>query len=63
MRACIILHNEMIIDDDHEGSFNENYHSVTFFIAPLINYEAPTSLLLFSHLQTSLIENVWNKYH
>jgi hypothetical protein len=70
MRSCIILHN-MIIYDECEGYFNENYHTITFVIAPLINYEAPTCLtsilrreaelisgLMFSHLQSDLIEYV-----
>jgi hypothetical protein len=36
MRDCIILHN-MIIDDEHEGSFVENYHTVTSIVAPQVN--------------------------
>jgi hypothetical protein len=43
MRACIMLHN-MIIDDERDGSYDENYHIVTFIVAPPITYEAPASL-------------------
>jgi hypothetical protein len=43
MRACIILHN-MIIDDVRDGSYDDNYHTVTSVVALPITYEAPTSL-------------------
>jgi hypothetical protein len=33
IRACIILHN-MIIDDERDGDYNDNYHTVTFIVAP-----------------------------
>jgi hypothetical protein len=33
IRACIILHN-MIIDDKRDGGYNDNYHTVTFIVAP-----------------------------
>jgi hypothetical protein len=75
MRACIILHN-MIIDDERDGVYDENYHTVTFVIAPPITYEAPASLttilqrethltsrLIFLNIQSDLIEYVWNKLH
>jgi hypothetical protein len=75
MRACIILHN-MIINDERDGSFDENYHIVISVIAPPVNYEAPANLtsilhrevelisgLMFSHLQSDLIKHVWNKFH
>jgi hypothetical protein len=75
MRACIILHN-LIIDDERDDSFNENYHIVIFIVAPPVNYEAPASLtsilqreaelvsgLMFLHLQSDLIEHVWNRFH
>jgi hypothetical protein len=75
MRVCIILHN-MIIDDERDGSYDNNYHTVTFVIAPLVTYEVPASLttilqmeahltsgLMFLNLQSNLIEHVWNKFH
>ncbi len=40
MRACIILHN-MIINDERDGGYDDNYHTVTSIVAPAINYEAP----------------------
>jgi hypothetical protein len=43
MRAYIILHN-MIIDDERDGGYDENYHTVTFVITPPVTYEAPASL-------------------
>jgi hypothetical protein len=43
MRACIILHN-MIIDDERDDDYDDNYHTVTSVIVPLVTYEAPTSL-------------------
>jgi hypothetical protein len=75
MRAYIILHN-MIIDDERDGGYDDNYHTDTFVIAPVVNYEALTSLttilqrdahltsgLMFLNLQSDsdLIEHVWNK--
>jgi hypothetical protein len=75
MRTYIILHN-MIIDDELDDSYNENYHIITSVIAPLVNYEALTSLtsilkrevhltsrLIFLNLQSDLIKHVWNKFH
>jgi hypothetical protein len=66
----------MIIDDERDHSFNKNYHTVIFIVAPPINYEAPTSLtrilhreaemtsgFIFSSLQSDLMEHVWNKFH
>jgi hypothetical protein len=74
MHACIILHN-MIIDDERDNNYDENYHTVTFIVAPPINYEAPASLtnilqrevhltsgMMFLNLQSDLIEHVWNKF-
>jgi hypothetical protein len=34
----------MIIDDERDSGYNENYHIVTFVIAQSITYEASTSL-------------------
>jgi hypothetical protein len=75
MRACIILYN-MIIDDERDSGYDENYHTITFIVAPPITYEAPASLttifqmeahltsgLMFLNLQSNLIEYVWNKFN
>jgi hypothetical protein len=43
MRACIILHN-MIIDDERDDSYDDNYHTITSTVAQSVNYEAPASL-------------------
>jgi hypothetical protein len=43
MRACIILHN-MIIDDERDDGYDDNYHTVTFIVASPVTYEAPASL-------------------
>jgi hypothetical protein len=56
--------------------YDENYHTVTFIVAPPVTYEAPASLttilqmeayltsrLMFLNLQADLIEHVWNKFH
>jgi hypothetical protein len=43
MCIYIILHN-MIIDDERNDGYDENYRIVTFVITPLVIYEAPTSL-------------------
>jgi hypothetical protein len=70
MRACIILHN-MNIDNKRDGGYNENYHTVTSVVAPPVTYETPASLtticqrethltsgLIFSNLQSDLIEHL-----
>jgi hypothetical protein len=75
MRACIILYN-MIIDDERDNGYDENYHTITFIVAPPITYEASASLttifqmeahltsgLMFLNLQSNLIEYVWNKFN
>jgi hypothetical protein len=72
MRAYIILHN-MIIDNERDDGYVNNYYDVTFIIAPPVNYEAPASLtgilqreayltsgFIFLNLQSNLIEHVWN---
>jgi hypothetical protein len=69
MRACIILHN-MIIDDERDDSYDDNYHTITSIVAPPVTYEAPISLttilqrevhltsgLIFLNLQSDLIEH------
>jgi hypothetical protein len=33
MCACIILHN-MIIDDERDNDYDDNYHTVTFVVTP-----------------------------
>jgi hypothetical protein len=45
MRAYIILHN-MIINDERDDDYDENYHIVTFIVAPPITYEAPANLTI-----------------
>jgi hypothetical protein len=63
MCASIILHN-MIIDDDRDGGYDENYHTVTSVVAPPVNYEQHLTLgLIFLNLQSDLIEHVWNNFH
>jgi hypothetical protein len=75
MHACIILYN-MIIDDERNDDYDDNYHTVTFVVAPPVTYETPASLtnilqrevhltfeLMFLNLQSDLIEHVWNKFH
>jgi hypothetical protein len=67
MCACIILHN-MIIDDERDNGYNENYHIVTSVVAPPVTHEALasftsilqteahlTSRLIFFNLQSDLI--------
>jgi hypothetical protein len=43
MRACIILH-DMIIDDERDDDYDENYYTITFVVAPPVTYEASDSL-------------------
>jgi hypothetical protein len=58
MRACIILHN-MIINDERDGGYNDNYHTVISIVAPPVTYEAPASLTTIlqreSHLTSGLM--------
>jgi hypothetical protein len=42
MRPCIILHN-MIIDDERDNDYDDNYHTVTSVVASPVTYEALTS--------------------
>jgi hypothetical protein len=75
MYAYIILHN-MIIDDERDDSYDDNYHTVTSVVTLPITYETSASLttilqrevdltseLMFSNFQSDLIEHVWNKFH
>jgi hypothetical protein len=67
MHACIILHN-MIIDDERNGGYDDNSHIVTYeapaSLTTILQREAHlTSELMFSNLQSDLIEHVWNKFH
>jgi hypothetical protein len=68
--ACIILQS-MIIDDARDDGYDDNYHTVTFIVAPPVTYKAPASLttilqretylisrLMFLNLQSDLIEHV-----
>jgi hypothetical protein len=70
MHACIILHN-MIIDDERDGDYDENYYTVTSVVTPPVTYEAPATLtiilqrethltsgLIFLNLQSNLIKHV-----
>jgi hypothetical protein len=66
----MILHN-MVIDDKHDGSLDENYCIATFVVAPPVNYKAQANLtsilqkeaeltsgLMFLHLQLDFIKHV-----
>jgi hypothetical protein len=70
MRACIILHS-MIIDNERDGGYDDNYRTVTSVIAPPVTYEALANFttihqweahltygLMFLNLQSDLIEHV-----
>jgi hypothetical protein len=58
MRDCIILHN-MIIKDERDGAYDENYHTVTSVVAPPVNYKASASLTIIlqreMHLTSGLM--------
>jgi hypothetical protein len=66
----------MIIDDERNSGYDDNYHTVTFVITPPVTYKASASLttilqreahltseLMVSNLQSDLIEHVWNKFY
>jgi hypothetical protein len=61
----------MFIDGERNGGYDDNYHTVTFIVAPSFTYEAPTNFtiilqresyltseLMFLNLQSDLIEHV-----
>jgi hypothetical protein len=45
MCAYIILHN-IIIDDERDDGYDNNYHIVTFIVIPPVTYETPVSLTI-----------------
>jgi hypothetical protein len=53
MCAYIILHN-MIIDNEINDGYDENYHTVTFVVAPPVTYKALTSLTIIIQRETYL---------
>jgi hypothetical protein len=75
MCAYNILHN-MIIDNERDDGYDDNYHTATSITTPPVTYKTPASLttilqrethltseLMFSNIQSDLIEHVWNKFH
>jgi hypothetical protein len=54
----IILHN-MIIDDERDDGYDDNYHTITSVVALPVTYEAPASLITIiqreAHLTFRLI--------
>jgi hypothetical protein len=57
MRACIILHN-MIIDDERDDSYDDNYHTVASIVTPPVIYEALASLITILQRKTYLISGL-----
>jgi hypothetical protein len=70
MHVSIILHN-MITNNERDGRYDDNYHTVISVDAAPVNYETPASLtsilkweaylasgLIFLNLQSDLIEHV-----
>jgi hypothetical protein len=53
LRACIILYN-MIINDERDDDYDENYHTVTSVVALPVNYETPTSLTSILQMEAHL---------
>jgi hypothetical protein len=65
MCTCIILHN-MIIDDERDDSYDDNYHTYEASASFTIILQREVDLiseLMFSNFQSDLIEHVWNKFH
>jgi hypothetical protein len=61
---------------ERDNDYDDNYHTVTFIVAPPVIYKAPASLtiilqreahltseLVFSNIRSDLIKHVWNKFH
>jgi hypothetical protein len=62
MRIYIILHN-IIIDEERDDGYDENYHTVTSIDAPPVTYEALASLTTIlqreAHLASgSMLSNI-----
>jgi hypothetical protein len=53
IRPCIILHN-MIIDDERDDDYDNNYHTITYVVAPPVTYKALTSLTIILLMRTHL---------
>jgi hypothetical protein len=53
MRDCIILHN-IIIDDERDDAYDDNYHTITSVVAPPIIYETPISLTTILQREANL---------
>jgi hypothetical protein len=45
MHPYIIMHN-MIIDDERDGSYDDNYYTITFIVAPPVTYDTSASLTI-----------------
>jgi hypothetical protein len=55
MHACIILHN-MIIDDERDNGYDDNYHTITSVVASSVTYGALTSLIIILQSEPHLID-------
>jgi hypothetical protein len=53
MRAYIILHN-MVIDDERDDDYDDNYHNVASVVATPVIYETPASLKIIFQRETYL---------
>jgi hypothetical protein len=45
MQVCIILY-KIIIDNECDDSFDENYHIIIIIVGPVIHYSEPSSLAM-----------------